>query len=433
MFVTKMALPRRTFLRGLGTTLALPLLDAMTPALASPTERPLRFGFVYMPHGAHMASWTPKTEGAGFEMPHTLLSLKPFSESTTVVSNLKRAGTATEMHAAAGCGWLSGAIPKKTEGEDYEIGTTIDQVLAKKIGQDSPFPSLELATEDFTGYVGGCTPGFSCMYMNTISWASPTAPLPMEINPRKTFERLFGDAGSPEAQLKQRRDDRSILDAILVEARGLERSLGAHDRTRMADYMDTVREVERRIQKAEENNAADVELPERPIGVPAAFAEHANLMFDLLALAFEADLSRVFTFMLSREASQRTFQEIGVSDPWHVVSHHGEIPEKIAVAEKVAAYNVSLLARFVERLKNTRDGDSSLLDNSLVFFGSGHGNANVHATDPLPMVAVGGGIGSRHLVLPERTEIGNLWLAVANEYGGELERFGESTGSASFF
>jgi hypothetical protein len=386
-----------------------------------------------MPHGAHMASWTPKTAGSGFEMSHTLASLSPFKDCTTVVTNLKRAGTATEMHAAAGCGWLSGAIPKKTEGEDYRVGTTIDQVLAQKLGQNSAFPSLELATEDFTGYVGGCTPGFSCMYMNTISWASPTHPLPMEINPRKTFERLFGDAGSPDAQLKQRRDDRSILDAILAEARGLERSLGSPDRARMADYMDTVREVERRIQKAEENNAADIALPERPIGVPATFAEHANLMFDLLALAFEADLSRVFTFMLSREASQRTFEEIGVSDPWHVVSHHGEIPEKITVVEKVAAYNVSLLARFAERLRSTRDGDGSLLDNALIFFGSGHGNANVHATDPLPMVAVGGGIGSRHLVLPERTEIGNLWLSVANEYGGELERFGESTGSVSFF
>jgi hypothetical protein len=432
MFITQKALPRRTFLRGLGTTLALPFLDAMTPALASTAPRPERFGFVYMPHGAHMESWTPKAAGEGFEMSRTLTALEPYRESTAVITNLKRAGTATEMHAAAGCGWLSGAIPKETEGEDYEVGTTIDQVLAKQIGQSSPFPSLELATEDFTGYVGGCTPGFSCMYMNTISWASPTTPLPMEINPRKVFERLFGDAGSPEAQLKQRRDDRSILDAILAEARGLERSLGAHDRARIADYMDTVREVERRIQRAEENTAADVELPDRPIGVPAAFADHASLMFDLLALSFEAELTRVFTFMLSREASQRTFPEIGVADPWHVVSHHGEAPDKIALAEKVAAYNVTLLARFIERLKNTADGDRSLLDQSMIFFGSGHGNANVHATDPLPMVAVGGGVKSRHLVLPERTEIGNLWLSVANEYGGELERFGESTGSVSF-
>jgi hypothetical protein len=436
MFITKMALPRRTFLRGVGVTLALPLLDAMAPAAAATRDtarRPSRFGFVYMPHGADMPSWTPKAEGTGFEMSHTLRPLAPFKDSAVVVTNLKRAGTVVEMHAAAACGWLSGAIPKRTEGEDYEVGTTIDQVLARQIGQGSPLPSLEVATEDFTGYVGGCTPGFSCIYMNTISWASPTSPLPMEINPRKAFERLFGDAGSQTAQAKQMREDRSILDAVMEEARGLGRSVGVRDRARIADYMDTVREIERRIQRSQEKTAADIELPDKPLGVPATFDEHASLMFDLLALAFQADLTRVFTFMLSRESSQRTFPEIGVNDPWHVVSHHGEIPEKIARAEKVAAYCVNMFARFVDKLKATPDGDGSLLDNSLVFYGSGHGNANVHATDPLPMVAVGGGVRSRHLVLPPRTEIGNLWLTVANEYGDERTRFGESTGAAAFF
>jgi len=435
MFITRKALPRRTFLRGVGASLALPMLDAMiSPAAAAATDGlPSRLGFVYMPHGADMPSWTPERAGTDFELSPTLRALAPFRDSTVVVSNLKRAGTEVEMHAAAGCGWLSGAIPKATEGEDYEVGTTIDQVLAARIGQDSPLPSLELATEDFTGYVGGCTPGFACIYMNTISWASPNGPLPMEINPRIAFERLFGDAGSAAARALQMRQDRSILDAIMSEARELERTLGVRDRARIADYMDNVREIERRIQLSEQNNAAEVDLPDKPVGVPASFAEHADLMFDLLALAFEADLTRVFTFMLSRESSQRTFPEIGVNNPWHVVSHHGNQPEKVADAEKVAAYCVSMFARFIERLKSTPDGAGSLLDDSLVFFGSGMGNAHVHATDPLPMVAVGGGVRARHLVLPERTEIGNLWLSLANAYGDERERFGESTGTVGFF
>jgi hypothetical protein len=350
-----------------------------------------------------------------------------------VISNLKLAGTEFEMHAAAGCGWLSGAIPKATEGEDYEVGTTIDQVLAQRIGQDSPLPSLEFATEDFTGYVGGCTPGFACIYMNTIAWASPTTPLPMEINPRVAFERLFGDAGSEAARAEQMQQDRSILDAIMSEARTLERTLGVRDRARIADYMDTVREIERRIQNAEQNNAADLELPDKPLGVPASFQEHADLMFEILALAFEADLTRVFTFMLSRESSQRTFPEIGVKDPWHVVSHHGDQPEKVANAEKVAAYCVSMFARFVARLNSTAGVDGSLLDESMIFFGSGMGNAHVHATDPLPMVAVGGRLQGRHLVLPERTEIGNLWLSLAHAYGSEQASFGQSTGTVEFF
>lgn len=436
MFITGKALPRRIFLRGLGASLALPALDAMVPAASAAdpaTGRPSRLGFVYMPHGADMPSWTPATAGENFELSPTLLSLAPHKDATAVISNLKRAGTEFEMHAAAGCGWLSGAIPKATEGEDYEVGTTIDQVLAERIGQSSPLPSLELATEDFTGYVGGCTPGFACIYMNTIAWASPTAPLPMEINPRVAFERMFGDAASASERAAQLREDRSILDAILDEARGLERKLGVRDRARIADYLDAVREIERRIRMTESNNSADVDLPAKPLGVPAEFQDHAALMFDLLALAFEADLTRVFTFMLSRESSQRTFPEIGVNDPWHVVSHHGNQPEKVANAEKVAAYCVSMFSRFIDRLKSTPGADGSLLDESLVFFGSGMGNAHVHATDPLPMVAVGGGISSRHLVLPERTEIGNLWLSLANEYGSELERFGESTGTFELF
>jgi hypothetical protein len=441
MFIEKLSLPRRTFLRGVGVTLALPLLDAMVPAataLAStPARQTSRYGFVYVPHGADMASWTPTDAGKAFDLSTTLKAggMEPFRESLVVVSNLKRAGTVVEMHAAAASGWLSGAIPKRTEGEDYRIGTTIDQVLAKQIGQATPFPSLEFATEDFTGYVGGCTPGFSCAYMNTISWASPTTPLPMEINPRSAFERLFGDGGPDRERLARLHEDQSILDAILDQARGLNVQLGAHDRSKLSNYLDNVREVERRIRQAETQHSQDVTLIDKPLGLPDSFDEHASLMFELIALSMRADLSRVFTFMLSRESSQRTFPEIDIADPWHVVSHHGDQPEKVLRNAKINALCLRMFARFLERLQSTADGDGSLLDHALLFYGSGMANSNVHATDPLPMIAVGGGAGSgnRHLVLPARTEIGNLWLSVANKGGSEMATFGESTGAADFF
>jgi len=439
MFITKTSLPRRTFLRGMGASIALPLLDAMVPAgtvLAQTPAAPIRrFGFIYVPHGADMASWTPATAGPNFAISPTLQVLENFRESLVVVSNLKRAGGVAEMHAAAACGWLSGAIPKRTEAEDYRIGTTIDQVLAKKLGQASPFPSLEFATEDFTGYVGGCTPGFSCAYMNTIAWASPTTPLPMEINPRTAFERLFGDGGSASERRAQLLEDKSILDAILSDARTLRTRLGAGDRVRLNSYLDDVREIERRIQRAEAQNAADITLIDKPLATPESFEEHTRLMFDLLTLAYQADLTRIFTFMMSREASQRTFPQIDVPDPWHVVSHHGEQPEKIARNAKVNVLCLQLFASFLEKLRSIPDGDGTLLDHALVFYGSGMGNPNVHATDPLPMVAVGGagGRGNRHVILPERTEIGNLWLTVANQFGSSLDRFGESTGTVELF
>jgi hypothetical protein len=443
MFISKLALPRRTFLRGMGVTLALPALEAMVPAATvfgkTAAARPVRAGFVYLPHGADMASWTPATPaaaGAGFELSPTLKAggLERFRESLSVVTNLKRAGTVVEMHAAAASGWLSGAIPKRTEGEDYRVGTTIDQILAKQIGQDSPFPSLEFATEDFTGYVGGCTPGFSCAYMNTISWATPTTPLPMEINPRKAFERLFGDGGSDAERRRRLEDDASILDSIIGQARGLSARLGAHDRGRLNDYLENVREIERRIQQAESQQTTEVRLVDKPIGIPESFEQHAALMFDLLAIAWQTELTRVFTFMVSRESSQRTFPEIDIADPWHVVSHHGDQPEKVARNAKINVLCLQMFTRFLDKLRATPDVDGSLLDHSIVFYGSGMANSNVHATDPLPMIAVGGaGRGNRHLILPDKTEIGNLWLDVAGKFGASLDRFGESTGTVDFF
>ena len=309
------------------------------------------------------------------------------------------------------------------------------EVLSKQIGQATAFPSLEFATEDFTGYVGGCTPGFSCAYMNTISWASPTTPLPMEINPRSAFERLFGDGGSDRERRARLQEDQSILDGILDQARGLNAKLGVRDRSKLSNYLDNVREVERRIQQAESQHAQEVTLIDKPLGIPDAFAEHTGLIFEIMALSMQADLSRVFTFMMSRESSQRTFPEIDIADPWHVVSHHGDQPEKVVRNAKINALCLQMFAKFLDKLQSTQDGDGSLLDHSLLFYGSGMANSNVHATDPLPLIAVGGaaGFGNRHLALPQRTEIGNLWLSVAHKCGSEITTFGESTGAVDLF
>jgi hypothetical protein len=439
MFITKTAIPRRTFLRGMGTVVGLPLLDAMVPAAtalaATAAATPRRFGFMYIPHGADMASWTPATVGADVALSPTLSVLERHREAMVVVSNLRRAGGQTEMHAAAASGWLSGAVPKRTEGQDYRVGTTIDQVLARQLGGDSPFPSLEFATEDYSGYVGGCVPGYSCAYQNTISWASPTTPLPMETNPRTAFERLFGDGGSDAERRRIVLEDKSLLDAIAAEARALQVRLGAGDRARVADYLDNLREIERRIQKTESQQRVEVDLGVKPLGIPDSFAEHTALIFDLAAMAFRADLTRVFTFMMSREGSQRTFQDIGLPDPWHVTSHHGEQPEKVARNAKINVRCLEMVGTFLDTLRAAPDGDGSILDRSLLFYGSGMGNSNIHATDPLPMVAFGGGAGrgARHVVLREKTEIGNLWLTVANRFGGSLDRFGESDGTAEVF
>jgi hypothetical protein len=438
MFISKTSLPRRTFLRGVGASLALPLLDAMVPAATAlaqtAAKRPTRFGFIYVPHGADMASWTPTAGGANFELSATLKTLEAFKRQMVVISNLKRAGGQAEMHAAAASGWLSGAVPKRTEAEDLACGTSIDQVLAQQIGQSSPFPTLEFGTEDFTGYVGGCTPGYSCAYHDAIAWASPTRPLPMEINPRGAFERLFGDGGSDAQRRANLREDRSILDGILADMRALQSRLGAHDRARVDTYLQDVREIERRIQRNEAQQRADVTF-EKPLGIPDSFEAHSALMTDLLALAYQTELTNIFTFMMSREGSQRTFGSIGVPDPWHVTSHHGDKAEKIASNAKINVFCLQMVGRLLETLQAMPDGDGSVLDRTLIFYGSGMANSNVHATDPLPMVAVGGGLGrgNRHLVLPKETPIGNLWLTVANQFGSEQKTFGQSTGTIELF
>jgi hypothetical protein len=439
MYISQLSLPRRTFLRGMGATVALPFLEAMVPAMTATAKTaanpPRRWGAVFFPNGAIMEQWSPAAVGSGFDFSPSLKPLEGFRDSLVVVSNLTRAGTTAGDHAVSAAGWLTGVYAKRTEAEDVRANTTIDQIAAKQIGQDTPFPSLELATEDFTGYVGACTVGFSCVYANTISWSTPTTPLPMEINPRVVFERLFGEPGTPGQRRAHRQRDLSILDVIAEEASALQRGLGARDRTRFTQYLDNIREIERRIQRTEDRNSAQVTTPDAPVGIPESFEEHVGLMFDLLTVAYQADLTRVFTFMMSRELSQRTYPQIGVPDQHHGVSHHGNDPEKIAKVAKINAYHARLFATFLERLRSTPDGDGSVLDHSLIFFGGGMGNPNQHAVGPLPMVVAGGGVArrDRHLALPASTPVGNLWLTVANKFDNPMEKFGESTGTIDLF
>jgi hypothetical protein len=439
MFLTRKSLGRRTVLRGLGSAVALPFLDAMLPALAprasAATVAPRRFGAVYFPNGAIMQQFTPKAAGAGFELSPILKPLEPFQEKLVVVTGLTRSHPGSQVgdHAVSAAGFLTGVWPKRTEAEDVLANTTIDQIVAKRIGQDTPLPSLELATEDFTGYVGGCSPGFSCAYMNTISWSSPSTPLPMETNPRAVFERLFGEAGTASQRTERLQTQRSILDSLSEETADLERSLGARDQARLGEYLDNIREIERRIQRTEAHNSAQVTSPEAPIGVPDSFEEHLGLMFDLVAAAWQADVTRVFTFMMSRELSQRTYPQIGVTEQHHSISHHQNQPDKMARMEKINVYYVQLYAKFLAKLAATKDGDGSLLDHSLVVYGAGMADSNSHATDPLPVVLTGGAVGKghRHVQVAARTPIGNLWREAAGAYGSPMDHFGDASGQTS--
>jgi len=434
MFIAKKHLPRRTFLRGVGTALALPFLDAMVPArtlLAQTAANPQRrLGFVYFPNGAVMDQWIPAQSGSNIQLSPILKCLEPYQKQVVVVGNLARAGTTIGDHAVAAAGWLTGVYAKQTEAQDVLAGVTIDQIVAKQIGQDTPFPSLEVATEDFTGFVGGCTPGFSCAYMDTISWATPTTPLPMEINPRVVFERMFGRPGTAEQRRQRMKRNKSVLDSIADDASALQRDLGARDRARLTEYLEYVREIERRIQRTEAQNSTSVTTIDAPLGIPEVFEEHVALMFDLLAAAYQADITRVFTFMMSREASQRTYPQVDVDEPHHTISHHGNDPEKMARNARINIFHAQQFGKFVEKLHKTPDGDGSLLDHSLVFYGAGMGNGNAHATDPLPLVAVGGGVGTgnRHILPAPRTPVGNLWVDIAHKFGASIDSLGASTG-----
>jgi hypothetical protein len=435
MFISKMSLPRRTFLRGIGATVALPLLEAMVPALTATAKTAatprLRFGAVYIPHGAIMDRYTPRAAGTGFEFTPILKPLEAVRDHVVVVSNLDRPGD-DDSHATASAAWLSGAVAKKTEGQDFYLGTTIDQVVAKQIGQDTPFPSIEVATEDFTGYVGGCSPAYACAYMNTISWASPTSPVPMEINPRVVFERLFGDGTSTEERLAGRKQNASILDSVTHELSYLKNDLGNGDKQRLDTYLENISELERRIKIAMNNSMKEPNV-EVPFGLPESKHVHFRLMYDLMALAFQGDITRSATFMLGRDLTGASFPESGFTGGWHGSSHHGDKPENVANYAKMNRYHVQNLAYFVEKLGAIPDGDGTLLDHILIYKGSNMGNSHRHAHEKVPVVLVGGidGTfkGNRHIVFPDNTQrTSNMLLSILHLYGIPQEKIGTSTG-----
>lgn len=399
MFITKKHLPRRTVLKGAGVTMGLPMLDAMIPAASaqSSADAQLRFAAVYTPHGVILDEWVPETEGADYEMTQILRPMEPFRDQMQVFSNMKlnTNNTTGAGHATSSATWLSGAVCKDTAGADVEAGKTIDQYIADRIGQDTPLPSLELAIEDSSAMIGACDGTSSCGYINTISWKEATQPLPMQINPRITFERMFGYGATTEDRLMRAQTDRSILDSIMTAASGMENRLGVRDQQRVNDFLENVREVERRIGNLENRmREQGTNLASAPVEIPELYDDHVRAQFDLLVLAFQTDTSRVGTMMLSRELNQRTYPQIGVPEQHHGLSHHGYNPERMALHALINTYHVKLFSDyFVSRLAEIEDVNGSLLDNSVLYYGSGMGDGNVHSKDPLSNFIVGGGAG----------------------------------------
>ena len=437
MIITKKALPRRTFLKGVGATLSLPLLDAMVPAataLAKTPAKPVRrLGYVFMPMGCDITRWTPPGGEKLDKLSPILSSLEPVKQDVTIVSNLELANAYPGSHATSNSAFLSAAKAKVTESTDYYLGTTADQIAARHIGQSTQLPSLEMAM-DLLKLVGQCDNGYACVYQNNLSWSSPTTPLPAEAHPRIVFESLFGEGGTAKERRAALRKRASLLDSISEEITRLQRDLGPADRAKLEEYLTAVREVERRIQTAE-SDAAKNQLPDldRPMGVPASYADHARLMFDLQVLALQGDVTRVITFQLARETSNRTYPEIGVPDPHHPLSHHGNNAEKVALMAKINSFHVSLFAEFVLKLKKTTDGNGSLLDHSLYLYGSGMGNPNVHDHTNLPTIVAGGAAGKmrggRHIQYDKPTPLANLHLSLLNKVGVPMESFADSTGT----
>ena len=437
-YLRKIHLSRRRLLRGAGTALALPLLESMFPAataLAQSGALPkTRLSCIYIPHGAVMSRWTPATEGTGFEFPQILKPLAPFRASVNVISDFSLPlaygsdASAGANHTRSSAVWLAGAEP--ASGGRAGLGITVDQVAAQAIGQDTPLPSLELCIED-----GGlsCGTGLSCAYRNTISWQGPESPLPMENNPQLVFERLFGDGATAAERAARREQAQSMLDALTGEVASLKRGLPATDRQRLDRYLDDVREVERRIALAGEMVPEDLELPPTPAGIPATFDEHVRLMFDLLTLAWQTDITRVSTMLLAKEVSNAVYPESGIRDPFHNLSHHSNIPDNIERLSVLNTYHTSVFAYFLDKLATTPDGDGSLLDHSLVLYGSGMSNSNQHDHDPLPIILAGGAsgrlAGGRHLRSPEyKATLSNLLLAMLDKLDVPQASFGDSTG-----
>jgi hypothetical protein len=442
MIVTRKHLPRRAFLKGTGAILALPFLDSMVPALAAKgtVTSPTRMGFVYVPNGIIDSSWLPKGEGAGFEFNNTMKALAPFREQLLVLSNLaqingRSLGDGGGDHARAGATWLTGVHPKKTEGADIHSGVSADQIAAREFSKSTQFGSLEIGVEA-PSLAGGCDSGYSCAYTNTVSWSSPTTPNPMEVNPRVLFERLFGDSDNTDAvsRAEALKERGSLLDFVKGSVDRLETRIGQGDRHKLTEYLDAIRDIERRIQKAEEQNAT-LKMPtiDLPVAVPEEFVDHARLMADLMVIAYQADLTRVVSFMLAREGSNRSYRAIGISDGHHDCTHHQNNPEKIEKTIKINTYHVEQLAYLIDRLKDTPDGDGTLLDHSMILYGSSINDGNRHTHTDLPLALIGGGNGKlkggRHIRYAPETPMTNLLLAMLDKAGVHTGKLGDSTGT----
>ena len=444
MIITKKALSRRTVLRGLGTAVALPLLDGMVPALtalAQTVAQPKpRLGVVYVPHGAVMSNWTPAVEGAGFEFTPILQPLTPFRDQLLILSGLDHApaaqmpGDPAGGHGRITGAFLTGVHAKPTEGADFEAGRSVDQIAAEHLGRHTQLRSLEVGI-GLPDFGGACDAGFSCAYISTLSWSTPTTPLPMESYPRALFERLFGDGTStdPAARRERMQRDRSILDAVTEKVARLQDGLGSADRVKLTDYLTAVRDVERRIQRAEADIDRELPVVDRPsASIPESFDEYVKVMFDLQVLAYQSDLTRVITFLMTPELSSQTYPQIGVPDPHHSLSHHENKPESLAKLTKVGGYHTGLFAYYLDKLRATPDGDGSLLDQVTILYGSGMSNSNLHNIQKLPILVAGGGAGQlrggRHIRYADETPLTNLYLTLLNKLDVPVERIGDSTG-----
>lgn len=434
MIITKKAIARRTVLRGMGAALALPFLDGMVPAFAairnSAANPPRRLGIVYCPNGMMMDHWTPSGDGSGFKFSKILQPLQPYRDQIQVLSGMH--GVESEgPHARASTRFLTGVPSKQDDGSNLLGGVSMDQIAGRVHGRETQLATLELSL-DGRDFAGSCDDGFSCAYTNTIAWANESTPLPMENNPRVVFEMLFGDTGSTDPRIRQARllKDASLLDSVTERAADLSRQLGGSDQAKLAQYLDAVRDIERRIQMAEMQSDRELPVVAQPAGIPGTMGEHAKLMFDLMALAYETDLTRVTTFMLGREITGRTYAEIGVPDAHHPISHHQKDPEKLVKLTKINQYHAQLFADFIERLSATPDGDGSLLDHSMIVYGAGMGDSNTHASQNLPILLAGGGAGTggHHIRYPENTPLANLHLSLLDKMGVPVEALGHATG-----
>ena len=442
MFITKTALARRTFLRGIGTTLALPLLDAMVPALTAMRQtaaQPVpRLGFFYVPNGIYPSTWRPVGKGTSFTLAPTMAPLEPFRSQLVPIAGLSNweaepRGEGGGVHSRIGPSWLSGSRPKRTEGSDYQCGVTVDQVAARELGKSTPLSSIEL-TVDPGFLVGNCENGYSCVYTSSLCWRDATTPLPMEADPRAVFERLFGEADTPERRSRDLRDDRSILDAVAQDVARLNAKLGSGDRRALGEYLEAVRGVERRIGLTEQHNKRSPVQADKPLSIPESYEEHVRLMFDLLRLAYQTDVTRVHTFQYGRELSLRSYPWIGVPDAHHGVSHHGGNPQSVAGYTRINLYHVALFAEFLDKMRATPDGDGSLLDHSIFVYGAGMSDGDLHSPLDLPTVLVGGGRGrlkgGRFLEFPldAKSRMSNLLVSLLEKVGVPEERLGDSTG-----